>query len=176
MRTGTRFGFFVVARRERGPAGHKTLFTIPPYDHLVHLQVRGLARSGDLSRMLPSEMALLAHGWPRKVQGSGAAAAAAAAQRAASAAAATTNGNGNGRGPTSSADRGSWRTAIANELQQVERQQQQQQGSGPQGQGHGQGPEEHHEVRVPVDASVSSGEYDLEVGRGYKGASAKLQS
>ncbi|KAF8063042.1 viaA [Scenedesmus sp. PABB004] len=29
-------------------------------------EVRGLARSGDLSRMLPSEMALLAHGWPRK--------------------------------------------------------------------------------------------------------------
>jgi uncharacterized protein with von Willebrand factor type A (vWA) domain len=29
-------------------------------------EVRGLARSGELSRMLPSEMALLAHGWPRK--------------------------------------------------------------------------------------------------------------
>lgn len=29
-------------------------------------EVRGLSRSGDLSRMLPSEMALLAHGWPRK--------------------------------------------------------------------------------------------------------------
>lgn len=117
--------------------------------------MRGLARSGDLSRMLPSEMALLAHGWPRKAQSSGAAAAAAAAQRAASAAAATTNGNGSR--PT---DRGSWRTAIANEMQQ-ERQQQQQQGSGPQGQGQGQ--DEHHGVHVPVDASVSSGEYDLEV-------------
>jgi uncharacterized protein with von Willebrand factor type A (vWA) domain len=31
-------------------------------------EVRGLARSGELSRMLPSEMALLAHGWPRKRQ------------------------------------------------------------------------------------------------------------
>lgn len=30
-------------------------------------EVRGLSRSGELSRMLPSEMALLAHGWPRKV-------------------------------------------------------------------------------------------------------------
>eukprot|EP00879_Flechtneria_rotunda_P013426 GHRR01014017.1.p1 GENE.GHRR01014017.1~~GHRR01014017.1.p1 ORF type:complete len:601 (+),score=219.05 GHRR01014017.1:188-1990(+) len=30
-------------------------------------EVRGLTRSGELSRMLPSEMALLAHGWPRKV-------------------------------------------------------------------------------------------------------------
>jgi hypothetical protein len=29
-------------------------------------EVRGLARSGDLSRMLPSEMALLAHGYPRR--------------------------------------------------------------------------------------------------------------
>eukprot|EP00878_Enallax_costatus_P047081 GHUV01057462.1.p1 GENE.GHUV01057462.1~~GHUV01057462.1.p1 ORF type:complete len:525 (+),score=160.82 GHUV01057462.1:163-1737(+) len=34
-------------------------------------EVRGLARSGELSRMLPSEMALLAHGWPRKVQQNG---------------------------------------------------------------------------------------------------------
>eukprot|EP00775_Hariotina_reticulata_P007193 gene7193-7407_t len=30
-------------------------------------EVRGLTRSGELSRMLPSEMALLAHGWPRKL-------------------------------------------------------------------------------------------------------------
>jgi hypothetical protein len=29
-------------------------------------EVRGLARSGDLSRMLPSEIMLMAHGWPRK--------------------------------------------------------------------------------------------------------------
>lgn len=29
-------------------------------------QVRGLCRSDDLSRMLPSEMAMMAHGWPRK--------------------------------------------------------------------------------------------------------------
>jgi hypothetical protein len=29
-------------------------------------EVRGLTRSGELGRMLPSEMALLAHGWPRK--------------------------------------------------------------------------------------------------------------
>lgn len=29
-------------------------------------EVRGLTRSGELSRMLPSEMALMAHGWPRK--------------------------------------------------------------------------------------------------------------
>lgn len=34
-------------------------------------EVRGLTRSGELSRMLPSEMALLAHGWPRKVQQNG---------------------------------------------------------------------------------------------------------
>ncbi|WIA19969.1 hypothetical protein OEZ85_005847 [Tetradesmus obliquus] len=49
-------------------------------------EVRGLARSGDLSRMLPSEMALLAHGWPRKVKvpaaGQDAAAAAAAVGQA----------------------------------------------------------------------------------------------
>jgi len=31
-------------------------------------QVRGLSRSSELSRMLPSEMVLLAHGWPRKVR------------------------------------------------------------------------------------------------------------
>ncbi len=30
------------------------------------------ARAGDLSRMLPSEMALLAHGWPRKARVAGA--------------------------------------------------------------------------------------------------------
>lgn len=43
-------------------------------------EVRGLTRGGELSRMLPSEMALLAHGWPRKVADNpeGAAAAAAA--------------------------------------------------------------------------------------------------
>jgi uncharacterized protein with von Willebrand factor type A (vWA) domain len=34
-------------------------------------EVRGLSRSGELSRMLPSEMALLAHGWPRKRQAGG---------------------------------------------------------------------------------------------------------
>eukprot|EP00967_Tisochrysis_lutea_P009137 scaffold10847_cov17-Tisochrysis_lutea.AAC.5 len=28
--------------------------------------VQGLSRSDDLSRMLPSEMAMMAHGWPRK--------------------------------------------------------------------------------------------------------------
>lgn len=38
-------------------------------------EVRGLTRSGELSRMLPSEMALLAHGWPRKAQQDAAAAA-----------------------------------------------------------------------------------------------------
>lgn len=32
-------------------------------------EVRGLARSGDLSRMLPSEIMLMAHGWPRKQAG-----------------------------------------------------------------------------------------------------------
>jgi len=31
-------------------------------------EVRGLTRSGELSRMLPSEMALLAHGWPRRAR------------------------------------------------------------------------------------------------------------
>ena len=31
-------------------------------------EVRGLTRSGDLSRMLPSEMMMMAHGWPRKVK------------------------------------------------------------------------------------------------------------
>lgn len=37
-------------------------------------EVRGLSRSGELSQMLPSEMALMAHGWPRKstVEGGGA--------------------------------------------------------------------------------------------------------
>jgi hypothetical protein len=39
-------------------------------------EVRGLTRSGELSRMLPSEMALLAHGWPRKVSSQPSAAAA----------------------------------------------------------------------------------------------------
>lgn len=34
-------------------------------------EVYGLSRSGDLSRMLPSEMALLAHGWPRKAAPAG---------------------------------------------------------------------------------------------------------
>eukprot|EP00798_Chlamydomonas_sp_ICE-L_P014477 gene14477-20501_t len=33
---------------------------------LLPEEVRGLTRSGDLSRMLPSEMAMLAHGWPKK--------------------------------------------------------------------------------------------------------------
>jgi hypothetical protein len=53
-------------------------------------EVRGLARSGELSRMLPSEMALLAHGWPRKVM----VPAAAASQDAAAAAAAAYTGSG----------------------------------------------------------------------------------
>lgn len=37
-----------------------------------------MTRSGELSRMLPSEMALLAHGWPRKTQQDAATAAVAA--------------------------------------------------------------------------------------------------
>ncbi|KAG1654685.1 hypothetical protein FOA52_008546 [Chlamydomonas sp. UWO 241] len=34
-------------------------------------EVRGLTKSNDLGRMLPAEMALLAHGWPRKVREDG---------------------------------------------------------------------------------------------------------
>ena len=43
-------------------------YTTPNNRALAARQVRGLTRSGELSRMLPSEMALLAHGWPRKVR------------------------------------------------------------------------------------------------------------
>jgi uncharacterized protein with von Willebrand factor type A (vWA) domain len=57
-------------------------------------EVRGLARSGDLSRMLPSEIMLMAHGWPRKA--SGATAAAAGAGSSSSGSGSGTEGDGSG--------------------------------------------------------------------------------
>ncbi|GBF88932.1 hypothetical protein Rsub_01431 [Raphidocelis subcapitata] len=62
-------------------------------------EVRGLARSGDLSRMLPSEIMLMAHGWPRKPAGSNSGSGAAAAAAAAAAdgnGTSSSNGSGNG--------------------------------------------------------------------------------
>jgi hypothetical protein len=61
-------------------------------------EVRGLARSGDLSRMLPSEIMLMAHGWPRKPAGSNRAAAAAPGTNASDGG----NGNSSGSGSGSS--------------------------------------------------------------------------
>ncbi|MEW5311330.1 MAG: hypothetical protein WDW38_003056 [Sanguina aurantia] len=63
-------------------------------------EVRGLTRSDSLSRMLPSEMALLAHGWPRKSASNPVAAAAAAA-----AAASRAGGSSSGPSPWRLPDR-----------------------------------------------------------------------
>ncbi|GIL90546.1 hypothetical protein Vretifemale_18190 [Volvox reticuliferus] len=82
-------------------------------------EVRGLTRSGDLSRMLPSEMALLAHGWPRKAYKDNQGRLHGHADPKTNSAAAT-----------SSADRASGLLG--------------------------------HEPHIPVDVSVSSGEFDLE--------------
>ncbi|GLI68508.1 hypothetical protein VaNZ11_012952 [Volvox africanus] len=114
-------------------------------------EVRGLTRSGDLSRMLPSEMALLAHGWPRKsykdkqgqlhvhadaktntpVASSAGGGAAAAMPSSIGSTPATASASGGGTAMVmSSAD--------------------------------GTSASLRHEPHIPVDVSVSSGEFDLE--------------
>jgi len=80
-------------------------------------EVRGLTRSGDLSRMLPSEIMLMAHGWPRKA----AAAAAAAAAGGASAGGSRSSGEGAGADGNGSEGRGPQDlTSVSLELESLD--------------------------------------------------------
>ncbi|GAX75202.1 hypothetical protein CEUSTIGMA_g2646.t1 [Chlamydomonas eustigma] len=114
-------------------------------------EVWGLTRSGDLSTMLPSEMALLAHGWPRKVREDGVVPAGSTAVPAGT----RTPPSRHNNAPAASASR-----ASGVSLESAE------QAGSREGQALGADASSSHREAVGdslgMEASVSSGEFDLQ--------------